>query len=135
MTGTHNAAAPHFATAGVVLEALTVRDFARLASAVEPDGTMDALVPSGLRSCCGRQEIRTAFEDWFGDTEEFHVADASVGNVGPVLQLRWRLVVRKPSRGDGQLVVEQQAFARMSESGLVQRLSLVCSGFQVADSA
>ncbi|HVT42669.1 MAG TPA: hypothetical protein VHD39_06765 [Acidimicrobiales bacterium] len=133
MAATHGAPAPHFATAGVVLEALAARDFGRLASAIAPDGTMDALLPRGLRACRGHVEIRTAFEDWFGDTTEFQVADASVGNVGPVLQLRWRLVVLKPAWGEQRHVVEQQAFAFMGESGLVQRLSLVCSGFQECD--
>lgn len=93
---------------------------------------MEALLPRGLRTCRGPGEIRAAFEEWFGDTEDFEVADASIGNVGPVVQLRWRLLVHKPSRGPGPLVVEQQAFATVAASGRVDRLALVCSGFQEA---
>jgi len=130
MTTTQKAEAPHFATAGLFLEALTARDFVRLASTMEPDGVMEALLPRGLRTCRGPDEIVAAFGDWFGDADEFEVADAAVGCVGRVIQLRWRLLVRKPSRGPGQLVVEQQAFARMAASGLIERLALVCSGFQ-----
>lgn len=133
MTSTQQATAPHFATAGTILEALTARDFTRLGSAMAPDGTMEALLPRGLRTCCGPQEVADAFEGWFGDAEEFEVADASVGAVGPLLQLRWRLLVLSPSRGAGRKVVEQQSYARTDAAGRVERLALVCTGFQDPD--
>jgi ketosteroid isomerase-like protein len=133
MTTTHQSQATHFATAGLVLEALAARDFARLASAMAPDGTMEALLPIGLWTCLGPEEVRGAFETWFGDAVEFEVADASVGTVGPLLQLRWRLSVRSPSRGGERMVVEQHAYARTDPSGRVERLALVCSGYQLPE--
>ncbi len=133
MTTTHRPRAPHFATAGMVLESLAARDFVQLASAMAPDGTMEALLPSGLLTCVGPEEVAAAFHTWFGDAVEFEVADASVGAVGPLLQLRWRLEMCSPSRGGERVVVEQFAYARTDASGSVERLALVCSGFQVAD--
>jgi hypothetical protein len=121
---------PQFSAAALVLEALAARDFARLVSGVEPDGRMDALLPSGLRTCRGTGEIRTAFEDWFGDAEDFLVDDASIGNVGPVLDLRWRLLVRKPGPGADRFVIEQHVFATTAASGLIEHCALLCSGFQ-----
>jgi hypothetical protein len=113
-----------------VLDALAVRDFGRLVSGMERDGTMEALLPSGLRSCQGAEEIEAAFEGWFGDAGDFQVDDASIGNVGPVLHLRWRLLMRKPGRGSDRLVIEQQVFARTTASGLIRHCTLLCSGFQ-----
>ncbi len=130
-TATEHAPSPHFETAGVILDGLAAHDFGRLVTAMAPDACMEALLPRGLRTCHGVPDIRRAFEDWFGDCEDFAVAEASVGSVGPVLQLAWRLSVRKASAQERtpRLVVEQHAFARTGASGLVERLSLVCSGF------
>jgi hypothetical protein len=133
VTALQSPSAPNFATAGLVLEALAARDFARVSSAIAPEGTMEALLPRGLRTCRGPLEVRAAFEDWFGDAEEFELADASVGSVGPLLQLRWRLFVRASSRGRGRMEVEQHAYARTDASGRIERLALVCSGFQEYD--
>ncbi len=135
MTTFASQSAPNFATAGLVVEALAARDFARVGAAVAPEGTMEALLPRGLRTCRGPLEVRAAFEDWFGDAEEFELADASVGSVGPLLQLRWRVFVRASKRGSGRMVVEQHAYARTDASGRVERLALVCSGFQESDVA
>ncbi len=120
---------PPFATAGVILEAMTTRDFARLAAAFAPDGAMEALLPRGLCECRGPEQIRAAFEGWFGDTEQFEVAEAAVGSVGPLIQLRWRILARKPNIGDGRFAAEQSSYARTNDDGLVERLALVCSGF------
>jgi hypothetical protein len=130
VTTTEHAPAPHFATAGVILEGLAARDFARLVSAMDSDARMEALLPRGLRTCNGVDEIRTAFEGWFGDAEEFAVAEASVGSVGPVLQLTWRLSVRRAGPDGAQRSeVEQHLFVRTHTSGLVDHIALVCSGF------
>lgn len=119
---------PHFATAGLLLDALAGRDVERLGSAVEADGALDALLPSGLHRWRGLHQIREAFWDWFGDAGDFEMADASVGSVGPLLQLRWRLRVRGRRTGGEPAVVEQHAYAATGPSGRIQRLSLLCSG-------
>ena len=109
---------------------MSSRDFARLAATFAPDGTMEALLPRGLRTCRGHEQVRAAFEDWFGDAEQFEVAEAAVGSVGPLIQLHWRIVVRTPTFGAGRFVAEQTSYAWTNDDGLVERLSLVCSGFQ-----
>jgi hypothetical protein len=53
----------------------------------------------------------------------------------PVPQLHWRLVVGSVLTGEARRVVEQNVCARTDASGLVERLSLLCSGFQGPDYA
>ena len=121
--------APHFAVAGVVIDALAGQDFARLGAALDADAQMLALVPRGLLDCRGAAEICGAFEKWFGDVDEYAVADASVGAIGALLQMRWRLRVKGPRFGDEPMVVEQHVNAATAPSGLISRMSLLCSGF------
>jgi hypothetical protein len=121
--------APHFAVAGVVIDALAAQEFKRLADALDPEALMVALVPRGLLECRGADEICALFERWFGNVEEYAVADASVGTIGALLQLRWRLRLRGPRFGDEPMVVEQHAYAATGPSGRITRISLLCSGF------
>lgn len=113
----------NLATAAKLLDALAARDFARLGSAIAPGGVLEALLPGGFRTCEGPDEVGAAFEGWFGDAHEFEVAEASVATVGSLLHLRWRLSV-------GHKVVEQNAYARFDGTGCIERLALLCSGFQ-----
>jgi hypothetical protein len=69
------------------------------------------------------------FERWFGDVEKCEVADAAVGQVGPLLQLRWRIRLQGPRLGNKPMVVEQHAYATTGPNGRIQQMSLLCSGF------
>jgi ketosteroid isomerase-like protein len=119
----------HFAVAGLLLDALAAHDFDRMATALDPDATLAAVLPGGHRDWRGAHEIAEAFATWFGDAEEFAVVDASVGRVGALLQLRWRLRVRATRRGPGPMVVEQHVYAAVGRGGRIDRMSLLCSGF------
>ncbi len=120
---------PHFVVAGALLEALAARDFDRLGRTFDTGATLRALLPRGLAEWSGAAEIAGAFRTWFGGAETLEVADASIGQLGALLQVRWRLRVRDASRGDGVLVVEQHAYARTGPSGHIVQMSLLCSGF------
>jgi hypothetical protein len=120
---------PHFAAAATLLDALTAHDFAHLAAAFDRDATLRALLPGGFREWRGAVEIGEVFEHWFGDVDEFDVADITVGDVGPLLSLRWRLRLRGPRFGDAARVVEQHAYAVTAPTGQIGQMSLLCSGF------
>ncbi len=120
---------PRFSTAGTFLECLAERDFARLASTLHEDVQLSALVPSGFKHWAGPDEISATFDRWFGDAVDFEVVEAVVGEVGPRLQLRWRMRVRAGRLGDGWFVVEQQVYADTAADGRITRLALLCSGF------
>jgi len=120
---------PHFATAGVLLEALAGRDFRQLATAFEDGATMSALLPRGFVEWTGAEEVCGAFATWFADPTGFEVVDASVGHVGTLLELRWRLRVAGGRFGDASMVVEQHAFASTGPAGRIDHVALLCSGF------
>jgi len=120
---------PEFAVAGSFLEALAANDFERLAAVLDDDASLCALLPRGFCEWHGAAEIRTAFEGWFGDVEEFEVADASIGQVGSRLQLRWRVRVRGPRFGAEAMVCEQHVYADTAPNGRIRSMSLLCSGF------
>lgn len=121
--------APHFATAGVLLDALASHDFEQLEAALDDDASMSALLPSGFREWAGAAEIGAAFGRWFGDARRFEVVDASVGHIGSLLELRWRCRLEAARFDHAPMVVEQHAFASTGPSGRVCHISLLCSGF------
>ena len=121
--------APQFAAAGSFLEALAAQDFDLIARALEADASMSALLPRGHDEWHGAGEIKDAFAGWFGDSEEFDVVDASVGQVGALVQLRWRVRMRAERRGPEVMVAEQHVYADFSPSGRIRSMRLLCSGF------
>jgi hypothetical protein len=129
MTTATSPTAPQFATAGLFIERLTAGDFDRLALALEPDATLSALLPRGFREWEGRDAICDVFTMWFGGLDEYEMLDATVGQVGTRLQLRWRLHVHGGRLGREDFVVEQHCYADAGPNGRIQHLSLVCSGF------
>ena len=117
-----------WSVAGLLLEALAARDFARMADCFEATATMRALLPRGPAQFEGAAEIVAAFRLWFGDAEGFEVVDATVGDVGTRLHASWRLRVHPTPRGDDRWhVIEQQVYAHAGER--ISSLDLLCSGF------
>jgi ketosteroid isomerase-like protein len=120
---------PGLALAGSLLEALAAGDFDRLAAVFDDDASVSALLPGGFRVWNGAAEIAAVFEGWFGDVEDYELIDASVGQVGARLQLRWQLRLRGARLGSRARVVEQYAYADTASSGRIHRMALHCSGF------
>jgi len=123
-------AAPQFALAGAFLESLAVQDFAQLGGALAADARLRALLPHGLREWTGAGVIAGQFGRWFGDTEDFELVEATVGEVGGRLHLHWRLRLRAVRLGAGWFTVEQQVYADTGESGRIVRLDLLCTGYR-----
>src|SRR5580658_6631079 len=123
-------AAPQFALAGAFLESLAVQDFAQLRGALAADARLRALVPSGLREWAGADVIAGQFARWFGDTEDFELVEATVGDVAGRLHLHWRLRLRAGRLGNGWFTVEQQAYADAAVGGRIARLDLLCTGYR-----
>jgi hypothetical protein len=123
-------APPRPALAGVFLQGLADQDFAALAGALAADARLRALLPKGLREWTGGEEIAGQFARWFGDTVDFELVEAALGEVGGRLQLRWRLRLRAERLGAGWFTVEQQAYGDAGEDGRIARLDLVCTGYR-----
>ncbi len=121
---------PRFTLAGSFLEGLAAQDFARLGGALGAAARLRALLPSGLREWAGAEAIAGQFACWFGDTEDFELVEATVGEVGGRLHLHWRLRLRAERLGAGWFTVEQHAYADTDESGRFARLDLLCTGYR-----
>jgi hypothetical protein len=116
--------------AGAFLAGLAAQDFAQLAGALAAEARLRALLPSGLREWAGAEAIADRFAGWFGQTEEFELVDAAVGEVGGRLHLHWRVRLRAGRLGPGWLTVEQQAYADTGQDGRIARLDLLCTGYR-----
>ena len=79
-------AVPQFALAGSFLEGLAAQDFAGLGGALGAGARLRALLPRGLREWTGAEVIAGQFACWFGDTEDFELAEATVGEVGVTIR-------------------------------------------------
>jgi len=128
----HGAAsvAPESAPAGSFVEGLAAQDFAQLGGALAAGACLRALLPSGLREWTGAEAIADRFAYWFGDTEDFELVEATVGEVGGRLHLHWRLRLRAERLGSGWFTVEQQAYADTDDGGRIARLDLLCTGYR-----
>jgi fermentation-respiration switch protein FrsA (DUF1100 family) len=83
-----------------------------------------------LREWTGAEVIADRFAGWFGDTQDFDLVEATVGEVGGRLHLHWRLRLRAERLGAGWFTVEQQAYADTDESGRIAGLDLLCTGYR-----
>ena len=127
----HGAAtAPRPALAGAFLQGLADQDFDKIGGTLTADARLRALLPKGLREWTGGEAIAGQFAHWFGDTEDFELVEATLGEVGGRLGLRWRLRLRAQRLGAGWFTVEQQAYADACEDGRLARLDLVCTGYR-----
>jgi hypothetical protein len=120
---------PESTPAGSFLDGLAAQDFAELGGTLAGGACMRALLPSGLREWTGVEAIAHRFERWFGDTEDFDLLEAAVGEIGGRLHLHWRLRLRAERLGPGWFAIEQQAYANTDESGRIARLDLLCTGY------
>ncbi len=87
-----------------------------------------ALIPPGAFEVAGRAAMTDKFRTWFGGGDEFEVVDASIGQLGTRLYLRWRIEMRATGDPASTRLVEQHAFATAGDG--IEALDLLCSGFQ-----
>lgn len=131
-TRDHTAASavPRPGRAGAFLDSLAAQDFAQLRGALATEARLRALLPSGPREWTGAEAVADRFARWFGETAEFQVVDAAVGEVADRLHLHWRLRLRAERLGSGWFTVEQQIYADAGGDGRLVRLDLLCTGYR-----
>jgi hypothetical protein len=110
------------------LDALTRRDFPALADCLSATARLRAVTPMRELDLTGATLISERFRMWFGDAAEFDVVDASLGEVGTRIYLRWRIRTRGRDGANPPELVEQHVFATVGEQ--IESLDLLCSGFQ-----
>ncbi len=108
------------------LDALAQRDFDRLGTCFYPTPRARLLTPSALTMPPDAAGVGDRFRQWFGEADVFEVEHAEVDVVGGCLSIRYRLHLREHHVW---YTCEQQVYCRVKE-GLVERIDLLCSGFQ-----
>ena len=119
---------PHaWPVAGLLLDALTRRDFDALQACLDEGVRFRALVPPGPFQLDGAADTAARFGAWFGGDDHFEVADAAVGQLGARMYARWRVRMWPSGRPDQARVAEQHVFTTGNDRILT--LDLLCSGF------
>lgn len=118
------------ATAELLVASLAACDFAGLASVLDPDVRLDALLPRGHVTWEGSDAVRGAFETFFGGLDEFDLLDSSTARLGDRIHLRWRFHASGGRLGSADHVVEQSCYAEAGPDGRFVAMALVCSGFR-----
>ena len=119
---------PAWPVAGLLLDALTRRDFDAMGALFAEDVRFRGLVPKGPFEIDGAETAAEKFRAWFGGEDDFEVVDASLGQVGTRLYARWRIRMTPSGHPDQSRVAEQHVFTTGSDR--IQTLDLLCSGFQ-----
>ena len=118
--------------AGRFLDALVRRDFDALLECLDPHLRFRALLPPGPLELDTAIATVGRFRLWFDGKHPFEVVDASVGQVGDRLYLRWRIRSHRADDPTTICLVEQHAFADIADR--IVALDLLCSGFRPEES-
>lgn len=118
---------PWLSVGGLFIEALARQDFAAMADCLDRSVRLRALLPPGPVELAGREAVAGWFRSLFGGPDGLEVADATMGEVGSRLYLRWRVSLRRPGPSGPLLLVEQHVFADVGER--IDAVDLLCSGF------
>ncbi len=114
---------------GLLLDALTQRDFDEMQRLLVDDVRFRALTPSGPFEIHRADETAAKFRGWFGGEGEFDIVDASLGQVGTRPYARWRARISSPGHMGQSCIAEQHVFT--TGTARIETLDLLCSGFQV----
>ena len=113
--------------AGLLLDALSRRDFDALESCLDPEVRFRALLPRGPMELGTATETADRFRTWFGGDDGFEVIDASVSQIGTKIYARWRIRMTPRDASEPTRVAEQHVYTTGSEQ--IATLDLLCSGF------
>src|SRR3954447_8253772 len=114
---------------GLLLDALTQRNFDAMHRLFADDVRFRALVPPGALEFHTADQAVAKFRSWFGGEDEFEILDASLGQVGSRLYARWRARMSPPGRPAESRIAEQHVFTTGTKR--IETLDLLCSGFQM----
>ena len=114
------------------LGGLAARDFKRLAASFKADAKARMLLRPGPEAHSGRESIVRRSEGWFGSASEFDLRSSSEEAVGDRYRVSLRLSVVRD--GHTREFVDQVAFMDLGSLG-IERIDLLCSGFQVEPGA
>lgn len=108
------------------IEALAIRDFARLEKLFDPAIRFRALVPKGVREGATAQDATDWLRLWFETADVFTLEKSSIEQVVDRLYISYLLNLHKP---EGWYEIGQQIYCTV-QNNAISDLALVCSGFR-----
>jgi len=116
-----------------LVSALAAQDWTRLERCFAPGAQFFAAIPSQkpLRERVGAGEVAAQLAAWFGDGDPLELVSSQVEPLADKVHVCYRF--RSFEEGAWHLV-EQHAFCEVSSEG-IERMHLVCSGFQRLESS
>ncbi len=115
-----------FSVGGLLVESLARRDFEAVGDCLDRSVRLRALLPFGPVELRGREGVEDWFRELFTTSGGFELLDATVGEVGARLYLRWRVRLQ-PGQDQPLSLIEQHVFATATER--IEALDMLCSGF------
>jgi len=102
------------------------KDFQRLAGICQPEVRSRLMTPKRMDSYENVSDLIQKVESWFHECSSFQKEQSRVAMVGEMLAIFYQLSCEK----NGQpCTIEQQLYCTLRD-GLIDQLSLLCSGFQ-----
>jgi TusA-related sulfurtransferase len=98
----------------------------RLEQFCQPGITSRLLTPGHFETLDNAVDLVATYRDWFGDYTNFQVVGSRIERVGERLGIFYRFLLQ--NREDWY-TIEQQLYCTLKD-GRVERLNLLCSGFQ-----
>lgn len=109
------------------VQAITEGNLDRLEKFCHPNVTSRLLLPRRIVNLDNASGLVAEYRDWFGSCTNFKLEASRVSQVGERLGIFYRF--RLQDQGDWY-DIEQQLYCTMKD-GRVEKLSLLCSGFQL----
>lgn len=111
-------------------EALSEKDFERVAGLVHPDVDFRGLTPKRPWEAASPAELVSAvLEKWFEESDR--IDEMIAFEAAPVSDREWMAYRFRGANEDGPFVVEQQAYFTVRD-GRIDWLRILCSGYRPA---
>lgn len=111
------------------MEAVAAQDESAIAACFTRGVELRALVPPGLRERTGAQDAAELVAGWFADSTELNLIESRTEDVGDRLHIAYKF----EGVEDGEPYVVEQHLYCMLVGGAIERVDLLCSGFQPRD--
>jgi TusA-related sulfurtransferase len=109
------------------IQAITGGTFGRLEGFCNPEITSTLLTPKRVTTLDNAVDLAAKYQEWFGACTNFQVEGNRVNRVGQRLGIFYRFRLWKD---EAWYTIEQQVYCTLKD-GRVERLHLLCSGFQL----
>jgi hypothetical protein len=108
------------------IQALLDKDYQHLAEICQPDVRSRLMTPRRIDSFEKVADLTQKVESWFHECSSLKKEQTRVTRIGEKLAINYRLGFIK---GEGLYTAEQQVYCSLRD-GLIDQVSLLCSGFQ-----